>query len=113
MILLSWNYRELGNPATVLALCELVKARRPDVIFLFETLCGASRIEEICVRLQFFSYFNIDCVGRSGGISVFGKLLVIMVSLIDNNVLSLGICFGPLLLLILYCGFASVISMIF
>lgn len=113
MILLSWNYRGLDNPATVLALCELVKARRPDIIFLYEILSIASRIEEIIVKLNFQSCFNVNCVGRSGGVCFFwrvstlcnvvsysknhislsinvrvvlGVLLVSMVSLIGMNV---------------------------
>lgn len=71
MIALSWNCRGLGQSATVPALCELVKARRPDVIFLFETLSFGVRIESLRVKLNFQSCFSVDCVGRSGGIAVF------------------------------------------
>lgn len=70
MILLSWNCRGLDNSATILALCELVKARRSDVVFLYETLVAASGIEEIRVKLKFSSCFNVHCVGRSDGICV-------------------------------------------
>lgn len=37
MIVLSWNCRGLGYPQSVPALRELVKAHKPDVVFLFET----------------------------------------------------------------------------
>lgn len=74
MILLSWNCRGLGNPATVPTLCELVKARKPDMVFLFETLAVASRVEEIRVKLNFQSCFNVSCVGRSGGVCVFWRV---------------------------------------
>ncbi|KAL8504993.1 hypothetical protein ACS0TY_016260 [Phlomoides rotata] len=52
MIVLSWNCRGLGQPATDPTMCELVRARRPSIVLLFETL----------------SY--VDCVGRSGGLTV-------------------------------------------
>ncbi|KAL8509320.1 hypothetical protein ACS0TY_016502 [Phlomoides rotata] len=42
----------LGQPATDPTMCELVRARRPSIVLLFETL----------------SY--VDCVGRSGGLTV-------------------------------------------
>lgn len=70
MITLSWNCRGLGQPTTVPALCELVRARRPDVIFLFETLSFGVRLESLRVKLNFHSCFSVDCVGRSGGIAV-------------------------------------------
>ncbi|KAL8538771.1 hypothetical protein ACS0TY_000689 [Phlomoides rotata] len=48
---------DVAESSVVPALCELVKARRPDVVFLFETLFVASRIEEIRVS---FSNNHID-----------------------------------------------------
>ncbi|KAL8526940.1 hypothetical protein ACS0TY_015983 [Phlomoides rotata] len=70
MILLSWNCGGLGNPATIPALCELVRARRPSLVFLSETLCAASKIEEIRVKLKFDSCFNVNVVGRSRGLCI-------------------------------------------
>jgi hypothetical protein len=32
MILLSWNYRWLGNPRTIQALHQLVKEKRPSIV---------------------------------------------------------------------------------
>lgn len=63
----------VGKIATVPALSELVKTRRPDIIFLFETLCIANKVEELRVKLHFQSCFNVNCVGRSGGICVLWK----------------------------------------
>lgn len=70
MIILSWNCRGLGHPAAVPFLCGLVNARRPDVIFLSETLSHSTRIEGIRTRL---SYDSVNCVGRSGGLCVLWK----------------------------------------
>lgn len=47
-----------------------MRARRPDVIFLFETLSFGVRLEALRVRLNFDSCFSIDVVGRSGGLAV-------------------------------------------
>lgn len=35
MIVLSWNYRGLGQAPMIPALCEFVRVRRPDVVFSF------------------------------------------------------------------------------
>ncbi|KAL8553964.1 hypothetical protein ACS0TY_002281 [Phlomoides rotata] len=40
----------MGQPATIPALCELARARRPDVIFLFETLSFRVRLEVVRVK---------------------------------------------------------------
>ncbi|KAL8523860.1 hypothetical protein ACS0TY_013717 [Phlomoides rotata] len=79
---------EVDGSGEVSALCELAKARRPDVIFLFETLFVASRVEEIRVKLNFESCFNVNCVGRSGGICVFWRVSSIcnVVSFSNNHI---------------------------
>lgn len=73
MIVLSWNCRGLGQPVAIPSVCELVCACRPDVIFLYETLSHASRIEELRIKINFSSCFVVDCVGRSGGVCVLWK----------------------------------------
>ncbi|KAL8534133.1 hypothetical protein ACS0TY_010225 [Phlomoides rotata] len=71
MIVLSWNCRGIGHPATVPALCELVRARRPDIVFLFETIVVAARLEVVRIKLKFDYCFAVDCIGYSGGLCVF------------------------------------------
>lgn len=74
MIVFSWNCRGLGQPHAVPILCELVRAHKLDVVFLFDTFSHSIRIEDICIRLSFKGIFSVDCVGRGGGICVFWKI---------------------------------------
>lgn len=71
MIILSWNYRGLGNLQAVPSLCDLIRSNKPDVLFLCETIVSSSCIEELCVRLGFAACFAVDCQGRSGGLALF------------------------------------------
>ena len=43
---LSWNCRGLGNPHTVCALGDLIRSRKPDFLFLSETIFKTNKIEE-------------------------------------------------------------------
>ncbi|XP_075482879.1 uncharacterized protein LOC142523119 [Primulina tabacum] len=70
MIVLSWNCRGLGHTRAVPNLRELVKTRRPTVVFLSETLVHSNKIEEIRISLGVDGAYSIDCEGRSGGIAV-------------------------------------------
>ncbi|KAL8536504.1 hypothetical protein ACS0TY_011922 [Phlomoides rotata] len=66
MILLGWNCMGLGHPAAIPTLCELVRACRPDVIFLSEMLSHNNKIEEIRCRLGYECAFAVNSVDRSG-----------------------------------------------
>lgn len=57
MSCLSWNCRGLGKARTVQVLTDLVRDQNPDVLFLSETISGANKIEEIRVKLGFFTRF--------------------------------------------------------
>lgn len=70
MILLSWNYRGLGNPTTVRDLCQLVKDKKLDFLFLMETKSFKNKIEWIRMKLGFMGLFAVDPVGRSGGLAL-------------------------------------------
>ncbi|XP_042956310.1 uncharacterized protein LOC122292152 [Carya illinoinensis] len=67
---LSWNCRGLGNPRSVNILNMLVKDKCPNLVFLMETKCSKSRMEEICKLLKFESCLVIDSVGSSGGLTL-------------------------------------------
>ncbi|KAL8476214.1 hypothetical protein ACS0TY_028757 [Phlomoides rotata] len=88
MKILSWNCRGLGQPTTVPALKELVKAHKPDVLFLFETLSFSSRITNFSSVLGFECCFVVCCVGRSGGLCVFWKVedLCYLISYSNNHI---------------------------
>lgn len=75
MRIMSWNYSGLGNAKAVSILCELIRAHKPDVIFMFETLVSFSRIEEYRARLGFDVCYVMDCVGQSGGVCAFWRNL--------------------------------------
>ena len=73
MSCLSWNCRRLGQPRSVQALVELVQNKRPDFIFLIETLYYRDKLESIKIRLGFEGLFVVDRKGRSGGLAMFWK----------------------------------------
>jgi ribonuclease HI/exonuclease III len=70
MIIISWNCRGLGNPWTVRDLCRLVREKRPNMVFLMETILPSKRLEKIRVKTGFNHVFGVDCVGRSGGLAI-------------------------------------------
>jgi hypothetical protein len=70
MMLLSWNCRGLGNPGAVRELCQLVKDKKPTLLFLMETKSRQPTMEGIRVRLGFEGLFVVDPVGRSGGLAL-------------------------------------------
>lgn len=73
MNLLSWNCRGLGNPRTVCVLGDLLKSRKPDFLFLSETISTANKIEDLRIRFGFAQCFAVNRVGNSGGLAVFWK----------------------------------------
>ncbi|XP_074346246.1 uncharacterized protein LOC141685021 [Apium graveolens] len=96
---LSWNCRGLGNPRTVRVLGDLLKDRKPDILFLSETIYAANKIEDIRIRFGFVQCFSVDRVGRSGGLAIMWKNHVncqifgysrnhIDVHMLDNNMVT-------------------------
>ncbi|XP_059451003.1 uncharacterized protein LOC132181787 [Corylus avellana] len=70
MSIMSWNCRGLGNPRTVRDLCRLVKVKKPEMVFLMETIMGKTKMERIRRRLGFPNMLVVDCVGKSGGLAL-------------------------------------------
>ena len=68
---LCWNCRGLGNHHAVRNLVEIVKSRKPTVIFLCETLVHVGRIKELLCLLKFENSFSVDRLGRGGDLAVF------------------------------------------
>ncbi|XP_059445337.1 uncharacterized protein LOC132177129 [Corylus avellana] len=73
MSLISWNCRGLGNPQTVRDLSHMVREKKPNILFLMETICSRKKMEWIRVKLRFVGLFAVDPVGRSGGIALLWK----------------------------------------
>lgn len=76
MIILSWNCRGIGHPAAIPYLCDLNRTRRPDVIFLCETLARTNKLEEIRLSLHYECAFTVNSVGRSEGLCLLWKKAV-------------------------------------
>ena len=73
MSCLSWNCRGLGHPRTVQVLLDLVRTKKPEFIFLMEILCSKETLENLKFKLGFGNLFNVDKVGRSGGLALYWK----------------------------------------
>lgn len=88
MILVSWNCRGLGHPAAIPFLCELVKACKPNKIFLHETISRTCKIDEIGAHLSYDCSFTVDCISCGGGLCVFWKFSSVcnLVSYSQNHI---------------------------
>lgn len=73
MSILSWNCRGLGNPATVRVLVDLIHSKKPEIVFLIETIVGYNKLEPIRARLGFKVLFVVDNMGHSGGLALMWK----------------------------------------
>ena len=71
MNIISWNCRGLGNPRTVNELYRLVKAKKTSLVFLMETKLRKEKLERVRVKLGFPNMFEVDSVGKSGGLALF------------------------------------------
>ena len=70
MSCLSWNCRGLGSPETVRLLTDLVREKKPEVIFLSETFCTSARISEIANKLNYEGSYGVDCRGHNAGLGL-------------------------------------------
>jgi exonuclease III len=71
MIILSWNYRGLGNLRTIHDLRRMVKEKNPNLVFVMETKLQKNKMEGIRMKLGFDNMFVVDCVGKSRGLALF------------------------------------------
>lgn len=84
MICISWNCRELGNLRTVCALNDLVRDRKPDVLFIMKTISTTTKIEKLRVNLGFANCFQWTVLAEPEVWQFFGKILL-SVSLLDTQ----------------------------
>ncbi|XP_022854365.1 uncharacterized protein LOC111375728 [Olea europaea var. sylvestris] len=73
MKLLSWNARGLGNPRGIYALSELIRKEDLEVLFLQETKLNTTKMEFCRIKMKFYGCFNVESVGRSGGLTILWK----------------------------------------
>ena len=70
---LSWNCRGLGNPRGIQFLKDIIIHKKPNFVFLCETLCIVVRIDQVKRLLDFDCCLSVDAIGHSGGLSMFWK----------------------------------------
>lgn len=70
MSTLSWNCRGFGTPWAVQFLREIILQKKPNIVFLCETLCKQDLVEKVRNDLGFEGAFSVDVQGRSGGIAL-------------------------------------------
>lgn len=62
-----------GNPRPVRVFGDLLKSHNPNLVFLSETLVETKVIKEIAVKVGFANSFEVDCIGRGGGLALMWK----------------------------------------
>jgi exonuclease III len=70
MSIISWNCRGLGNLRTVQDLRQMVKEKRPWMVFLMETKLRKNRMDVVRYKLGFPNLFVVDSIGKSGGLAL-------------------------------------------
>ena len=70
MIVLSWNYRGLGNRHAVEVLSKLVRKKAPTILLLMETKLTDREMEPIKRELGFYDMLAVSCSGRRGGLAL-------------------------------------------
>ncbi|XP_060965604.1 uncharacterized protein LOC133034522 [Cannabis sativa] len=73
MSLLSWNCRGLGNLRAIQFLKEIVFQKKPNVIFLCETICKNDKINYVKRLLGFEGSYVVEARGHSGGLAMLWK----------------------------------------
>lgn len=73
MSCLVWNARGLGSPRAFHELRRLLSGNSPMVVFICETHIKASRCFNWKFRLGYDGLFNVDPIGRKGGLMLLWK----------------------------------------
>uniref|UniRef100_A0A803NL38 DUF4283 domain-containing protein n=1 Tax=Cannabis sativa TaxID=3483 RepID=A0A803NL38_CANSA len=70
MSVISWKCHGLGNPWAQQFLKDLVVQKKPNFLFLCETLAKKEVVEKVRVAIGFEGALAIDCQGKSGGVAL-------------------------------------------
>lgn len=66
-----WNARGLGSSRAFNFLQNYKREINPKLMFLMETRCTHSKLENLRLKLGFYGKLVVDCVGQSGGLCLF------------------------------------------
>lgn len=70
---LCWNVHGMGNPQTFKAYREVTTSSNPQVLFLSETKCNASIMNNLNKGLKFYGCFSVNSLGAKGVLCLFWK----------------------------------------
>ncbi|KAK1368150.1 Endonuclease/exonuclease/phosphatase family protein [Heracleum sosnowskyi] len=70
MSILSWNCHGLGTPWAFQFLREIILQKRPDYVFLCETLCKQVTVEKLQQSIGFEGNVLVEARGHSGGVAL-------------------------------------------
>lgn len=70
MSIIAWNCRGLGNPSAVRVLADMVRVKKPRILFLMETFISTRKLEPIRVQLGFGNMLVIDAQGHRGSLAL-------------------------------------------
>lgn len=73
MLILCWNCRGLGDPATVNELRDLVRESALVILCVVETQIAKARMEGLARTLGYESSYGVGSSGRSGGLCMYWK----------------------------------------
>jgi hypothetical protein len=71
MNIMSWNYRGLGQAATVQELSRLVRKFCPKIVFLLETRQQKGMVSNLCGRIGLKNALIVDGQGKGGGLMLY------------------------------------------
>ena len=74
MIIISYNYRGIGNQRAVGVLTKLVRKKGSTVLFLMAIKRSIVEMRKLCFYLNFQSALAIPSDRHSGGLGMFWKL---------------------------------------
>ena len=70
MSIISWNCHGLGTPWAFQFLKEIVLQKKPNYVFLCETICKKETVEKARISLGFEGMITVEARGHSGGIAL-------------------------------------------
>lgn len=70
MKIISWNVRGLGNTRTFLALKDILRERKPHILFICETKLRPVQMTSRSKEMGFDNCFNVSRNGMGGGLAL-------------------------------------------